>query len=38
MTDITAVGELLIDFTEAGLEETGDGSSSRTPAARPQIC
>lgn len=35
MTDITAVGELLIDFTEAGLEENGRRLFEQNPGGAP---
>ena len=35
MTDITAVGELLIDFTEAGLEESGRRLFEQNPGGAP---
>ena len=35
---IAALGELLIDFTEAGISKTAGNCSNRIPAEHRRIC
>ena len=35
MYDVTALGELLIDFTEAGVSEAGQALFERNPGGAP---